>query len=317
MPLIAAARFNTGIAGYYDIPAEYHDAITVSLNGAGCGSTLYHHGNFAITGDAMAMICKTEISELAKLFIAAVCDSYFTSHYSYTDKCSPDKAAQDIISLPVTPAGTPDWSYMEEYMRGIQSRADAALDTLSAVCSADDIGGGIETREWKKFYLMHTDNHDGLFECSRGMRLTKTDRIDGDIPLLTAGIGVGQGIAQYIAPVESMQLYREDITVDMFGEAFVHDYPHYGDDNIHFMTNDEINKACKLYICSVINRQTAGVYSYTKQFRINTLKDMTISLPVTPSGTPDWDYMEEYMRRIEKRAEQALDTLSSVEQVAA
>ena len=32
-PLIAAARANQGVAGYYDVSPEYSDSITVSCNG--------------------------------------------------------------------------------------------------------------------------------------------------------------------------------------------------------------------------------------------------------------------------------------------
>ena len=70
--------------------------------------------------------------------------------FNFKNMCSWRKIKDMELSLPVTPAGAPDWFYMEEYMRGIQRRADAALDALSAVCGADDIGGGYRDKRVEK-----------------------------------------------------------------------------------------------------------------------------------------------------------------------
>ena len=91
-PVIAAARYNQGIAGYYDVPSEYENAITISCNGVGCGSTYYHDYPFAITGDAIVLENIGNVPIGALHFIASVYDVYFSRKYSYTDKCSADKA---------------------------------------------------------------------------------------------------------------------------------------------------------------------------------------------------------------------------------
>lgn len=129
-PLIAAARYNAGIAGCFNISPEYQNTITISLNGAGCGSTIYHDGPFAITGDAMALVARHDVSRNAKLFIAAIYDAYFTSNYSYADKCSPSKAQNELIKLPATPSGEPDWDYMDSYMSSVLAEEQAYADRL-------------------------------------------------------------------------------------------------------------------------------------------------------------------------------------------
>ena len=109
-PLIAAARAEQGVAGYFDIKPEYANAITVSCNGAGCGSTFFHKGEFAITGDASVLLAKDNFSESALLFIASVLDSRFTSIYSYAEKCGPAVLLNSAVLLPATPDGEPDWA---------------------------------------------------------------------------------------------------------------------------------------------------------------------------------------------------------------
>ena len=38
--------------------------------------------------------------------------------------------------------------------------------------------------------------------------------------------------------------------------------------------------------------------------------DFTIMLPVTPSGEPDWQYMEEYMKEIMEEQEKNIEKLA-------
>lgn len=130
-PVIAAARNNQGVAGYYDVPVEYKNTITISCNGAGCGSTFYHDYPFAITGDAIVLIEKAKLTPSVKMFISAVYDAYFTAHYSYGEKCSADKAMMECIKLPATPDGQPDWNCMESYMRTIMEESARNLAFLT------------------------------------------------------------------------------------------------------------------------------------------------------------------------------------------
>lgn len=131
IPLIAAARNNRGIAGTYNIDAEYENSITVSCNGVGCGSTFYHSYPFSITGDAIVLEEKQDMSDYIKQFIASIIDASFTNKYSYEEKCSADKAKNETILLPVTSAGDPDWAYMEQYMREMEEKAKFRIEKLS------------------------------------------------------------------------------------------------------------------------------------------------------------------------------------------
>lgn len=71
------------------------------------------------------------------------------------------------------------------------------------------------------------------------------------------------------------------------------------------------------FFATVFHRAAlSGTIDYVNKFTREIASQLFVKLPVTPSGTPDWNYMEEYMKKIEKRTEQALDTLSAVEQVA-
>ena len=132
-PIIAAARYNQGIAGYYDVPAEYENAITISCNGVGCGSTFYHDYPFAITGDAIVLKNIGNVPQEALRFLATIFDVHFIRKYSYEDKCSADKAEAELIKLPATSDGEPDWVYMEKYMKQIIEDSKKNLKILKRI----------------------------------------------------------------------------------------------------------------------------------------------------------------------------------------
>ena len=156
-----------------------------------------------------------------------------------------------------------------------------------------------------------------MFKCSKGTRLTKQNRIDGNIPLLTAGVGLGQGVASYIDENDKMTLYENDITIDMFGGVFYHDYKHYGDDNIHFLVNDGISHLSKIYITVMLDKCLRGRFSYGMQFRMKYLDILNVMLPIQvdinnnpktdpthkyhkDGYIPDFEFMERYIKAMQK-----------------
>ncbi len=129
-PVIAAARSNNGVAKHGAVPWEYEDAITVSCNGAGCGSTFYQQGKFAVSGDAMVLKPVKKINRYALIYISSVLDKLLTSKYSYENKISPEKIKDETVLLPSSDTLDPDWGYMENYMRSIENRVMASADAL-------------------------------------------------------------------------------------------------------------------------------------------------------------------------------------------
>lgn len=132
-PIIAAGAYNQGIAGMYDIDSAYKNRITVSCNGAGCGSTFYHPYEFNVNGDAITLIEKKCMSDRAKQFVACILNATFTRKFSYEEKCSPQKALVEAMRLPIDKTGQPDWAYMEEYMRKMEEKTKTALNTFCVI----------------------------------------------------------------------------------------------------------------------------------------------------------------------------------------
>ena len=151
----------------------------------------------------------------------------------------------------------------------------------------------INIDNWKEFAMS-----DLGFKNYHGKRLKKSDRLEGDIPFITAG-KENQGGVGCIG--NDMDTYENPITIDMFGNVFYHEGIFAGDDNIYFFVNPKLNKYQKLFIVGALHRFIHSVFAYIDQFRQDNADRLSVFLPSTQSGEPDFQYMEEYIKNVEKK----------------
>lgn len=163
----------------------------------------------------------------------------------------------------------------------------------------------IDTKAWKSFRVCS----DLGFVCYHGQRLNKAERLDGNIPFLTAGFE-NCGVAQFIG--NDRIVYHKPITIDMFGNCFFHSADCAGDDNVYFFVNDAISDLCKLFLATCIMSLTSAAFEYSHQFRQNDADMLSVILPVDSTGQPDWAYMDAYMSEVLKKEEVFAEHLASL-----
>ncbi len=148
----------------------------------------------------------------------------------------------------------------------------------------------LKTNTWKKFKLT-----SDLFNYVRGKRLTKSDSIEGNMPLVTAGEN-NQGVSRFVD--NDMETFSDCITIDMFGFCAYRGYEFCCDDNIIVLTpKNKISKYAMMFIVTVIN-QDQYKYAYGRQYRQKILVNHEIKLPVDSSGKPNWTFMEDYIKSL-------------------
>ena len=249
------------------------------------------------------------------LYIASALD-YLSSVYGYGNQFRLNSIEKTFIQLPVKP-GTDevnyteddiDWAYTESYIHELEESYIHELDAYLKETGLDDYTLTDDEREvLEREPVLKGFEVGELFDVvGRGTRLTKQNRIAGNVPLVTAG-RENQGVAEYIQ--ENKQLFRGPVfTIDMFGNVFVRDYDFYADDNIIVFGKEGLSINQFLYIASALDH-LSGIYGYGNQFRLNSIGKTFIQLPVKP-GTDevnytesdiDWDYIEAYVRVMEKQ----------------
>ena len=86
------------------------------------------------------------------------------------------------------------------------------------------------------------------------------------------------------------------------GEVFYHPYECIFSDDVKrlHLKKQLDSKYILLFIKTAILQQKVK-YAYGYKFNEQRMLKQPIMLPCTPEGTPDWQYMESYMRHIESQ----------------
>ena len=152
--------------------------------------------------------------------------------------------------------------------------------------------------QWGEFKI------SDLFILEKGERLTEADRIVGDMPLITAS-SYNNGITCFIDKSifkDEKSLFKNKITIDMFGNVFYHKYQYFSDDNIHTLIFDnELNVSLNEYVCIfviAILKKIATKYGFGRQVRLHRLNNEVITLPTDKNNQPNWQFMEDYIKSL-------------------
>lgn len=125
LPLINCKWGNNGIMYYgrEDDFTYYENVLSIIYNGPPTVGTVYAQEKIGVYTDSYLVALKKDIMPQMSMMLClylktAIEKSIHDTKYSRADKATWDnKVENDLITLPVTDAGKPDFEYMEEYMR--------------------------------------------------------------------------------------------------------------------------------------------------------------------------------------------------------
>lgn len=152
----------------------------------------------------------------------------------------------------------------------------------------------LEDREWKSFSIA------SVASISPGKRLTKADMLPGKMPFIGASDSCN-GITEFT----SNKNESEDsnvLGVNYDGsvvENFYHPYRAVFSDAVKrlHLLDHEGNQYIYLFLKTTILKQKSK-YQYAYKFNEARLKRQRILLPATPSGDPDYAFMEAYGKQL-------------------
>ena len=146
----------------------------------------------------------------------------------------------------------------------------------------------INTIEWKEFKL------NDYFDISAGHYYYPDEYVEGNTPYISAS-NANNGVAQYI----DLQPDFEGnciVTGKVGCTAFYQPEPFCATSDVNvFKPKFEMSSLVGLFITSIINFNENYKWDYGRQCRVGNSKKIVVKLPATPSGDPDWQYMEEFM----------------------
>lgn len=115
-PYVTTQAVNNGVEGYYDFWTEKGGVLTV--DSAVLGFCSYQEKNFSASDHVEVLTPLFEMNRYIALFLTTLINKE-QYRYSYGRKCSQIKLRNARIKLPVTTEGTPDWQFMEDYIKSL------------------------------------------------------------------------------------------------------------------------------------------------------------------------------------------------------
>lgn len=152
----------------------------------------------------------------------------------------------------------------------------------------------LDEKEWHEFPL------DDIFTVGAGKRLETRNKVPGTRPFIGATDN-GNGVTGFVGN-DNASKDSNVLGVNYNGApciAFYHPYECIFTDDVKrlHLRNYEDKKFVLLFFVSVFAQQRSK-YSYGYKFKEQRMLRQKLMLPVDDSGNPDYEYMEQYARRL-------------------
>lgn len=310
VPLTCAKYGNNGVM-YYGRAEDYityENVLSVIRDGAVSTGMVYAQktATGVYSHSYFIRVKGTEVTFLTNLFLSRVLQNTIYPRYTRDDTCIWKKISEELITLPATEDGEPDWSYMDRFMARIMEEASATLDAITK------IGGGgnrVSSHDWKAFRI---GGEGGLFRIEKGTRLTRADMEPGPIPFIGASTA-NNGITGFVGNTEHIHPGNV-ITVayngqKATGKAFYQPSPFWASDDVHVLyPNFELNEPRALFLLPIF-RIVGEPYAFENKWKIEFMEKDELPLPAKKDGTPDWELIEESMLAVKARTEGVYEAL--------
>lgn len=277
---IARTKQNNGIVAYVEkianVAPHQKGAITVALGGSVLSSFVQYDDFYTAQNVAvLTPIC--EMSEQMKMFY---CVAIMENAFRYStcgreaNKTLKSLMLPDISALPmfVKDKPVPDYS-------------DMILPAKKGVFE-------IDVSKWKPFI------YDELFVIERGTGPRKQDISFGEIPFVTS-TDTNNGVSAFCDHIPTHS--GNTITVNRNGsvaEAFYQENAFCSTEDVHvFNPKFDLNKHIAFFFIALFRKEKYR-YSYGRKWGMDRMNNSIIKLPVTPSGNPDYAFMERYIKSL-------------------
>lgn len=311
IPLVSSGKENNGIIAFVeDEKARLWDKNTLTIDMF--GKVFYQESPyFAVShGRVNILLPKISMTKGCLQFIGCAIEKVASQKYAFNEMCTGTKVLKDNIKLPATPDGAPDWAYMESYMANLETKVAESLTLLQAAKDAEK--KKVDTREWGEFHLYD------IFSISMGNKFDRSKMCEVDEGINFVGrSALTNGVACAVTSVEdkkgnTVQPYPAgDITIALggsIGAAFVQDKEFYTSQNVCVLHTDDpsITERAKWFVSASITASCGNYEAFTDELNRHIRTDFIIRLPMDKTGQPDWTYMEEYMKMVQKKVKLSL-----------
>ena len=298
-PFIGATDSNNGITAWVDNTNESLDKLVLGVNYNGSVvETFFHPYECIFSDDVKRLHLKNGITSYHVMLFLKTMIIQQKVKFEYGYKFNEKRMKRQKILLPVTDEDSPDWQFMEEYMR----RKEILLlkPTIEKLCKQlilrENLGGGkLRLHQWKPFLITEI-----FTEIQRGKRLKKADHTEGTVPYVSS-TALNNGVDGFIGNEGSIRIFDDCITIansGSVGSAFFHQYEFVASDHVTQLKRKGLDKYAYLFMLPIINRLSEK-YCFNREINDKRIKREKILLPVNNKGKIDFEFMSSFMQEVE------------------
>lgn len=161
----------------------------------------------------------------------------------------------------------------------------------------------LNDREWKAFYICDIFT---LQSTSSGIDGNKIINEQGDIPYLTR-TDTNNGYKDFVC--KQIDKYKIDngncITIGLDTQtAFYQPHHFYTGQNVQVLRNDRLNKYVAKFFLPLLHNAMVSLNWGGNGATLGRLRKKKIVVPVTSDGSPDYAFMEQYIKEREDKLKQ-------------
>lgn len=293
-PRITASDLNNGIGLYTSLSCDKKQRWSENVvSYSFLGTSFFHPYKCSFDMKIHFLSPKSlRLDQNTGLFISSIL-KHFIYKPSYGHQVSKSDLLNKCLLLPVNNRHKPDWHYMEQYI--INEIAKYSVPKLEKLKDSPD---ALNSVTWKPFKL------GLLFSIIRGNSGPKNKLAGGNTPLVSAK-KVNNGLDSLVKAPQKATLYKDVVSINTNGDggagiAYYHSYNFIATQDVSILEHKSKLTACQqLFIVSSINAQRKKLFfGFGNKLTSNRLRNLSIMLPSTESGEPNWQFMEDYIKSI-------------------
>lgn len=134
IPFVASGNYNNGIEKYVDSAEELDKGNCITISPVD-GSAFYQPNDFLGRGGAgssIVILRSPKLNQYNGLFICSIL-SKICGKYNYSNMGSASKIKKEVVCLPCTNTGDPDWEYMETFIKDKMSIYRCNIQSLMTI----------------------------------------------------------------------------------------------------------------------------------------------------------------------------------------
>ena len=299
IPFVGRSSVNNGFQGLYQVSESKivkKNCITVSMVGE--PRAFYQPYDFTCSQNILVLRNEILNKDISKFLISIINNYLISKGFGYGYPVGLNRVIKNKLMLPINSQGQPNWQFMEDYIKQEQKQqAQKIIDYYERklVELAGDVVG-LDKVEWKEFSVGE------LFDIKIGKNIdgNKVDRVNGGTAYITRKENTNglDGFVNYDS--EFLNSIYPVITIgNETAEPYVQDFPFFTGTKVNILLPKfKMDTSILKYIATSL-RQHKGKYSYSFTINSTRLKKQNILLPADKNGNPNFQYMSDFVKKLE------------------